>query len=76
MNLAPHRILESIVYEALPLDGGLAFELCRNDDGPEMAAAVTGACMTGMQVAFIDQFDVDGRESLAQRGFDARTTIG
>jgi hypothetical protein len=76
VNLAPHRALESVVDEALPLDGSLALELHRNDDSPEMAAAVAGTRVPGMQVTLVDQFDVHSGESLAQRGFDARTPAG
>ncbi len=76
MNLGPHRALESVVDETLPLDGGLALELHRNDDGPEMAAAVAGTRVPGMQMTLVDHFDVNRGESLAQLGFDARTPIG
>ena len=75
MNLAPHRALESVVDEALPLDGSLALELHRDDDGPEMAAAIASTCVPGMQMAFVDHFDMYSRESIAQRGFDPRTPI-
>ena len=76
MNLAPHRALESVVDEALPLDGSLALELHRYDDGPEMAAAVAGARVPDMQMTLVDHFDVNCGESLAQLGFDTRTPIG
>ena len=76
MNLAPHRALESIVDEALPLDRSLALEAQRNDDGPEMAAAVAGTRVPRMQMTLVDHFDVNRGESLAQCGFDARTPIG
>jgi hypothetical protein len=76
VNLAPHHALESVVDEALPLDGRLALELHRDDDGPEMAAAVAGTRVPGMQMTLVDHFDVNGAESLAQLCFDARTPIG
>ena len=76
MNLATHRTLECVVDEALPLDGSLALELHRNDDGPEMAAAVAGTRVPDMQMTLVDHFDVNGGESLAQFGFDAREPIG
>ncbi len=66
MNLAPHRALESVVDEALPLDGSLALELHRNNDGPEMAAAVAGTHVPDMQMALVDHFDVNSAETLAQ----------
>jgi hypothetical protein len=76
VNLAPHRALESVVDEALPLDGSLALELHRNNDGPEMPAAVAGTRVPAMQMALVDHFDVHGGEPLAQLDFDARTPIG
>ena len=76
MNLAPHGTLESVVDEALPLDGSLALELHRNDDGPEVAAAAAGTRVPAMQMALIDHFDVHGGEPLAQLDFDARAPIG
>jgi len=75
VDLASHRVLERVVDEALPLYGSLAFELHRNDDGPEMAAAIASTCVPGMQMAFVDHFDMYSRESIAQRGFDPRTPI-
>jgi hypothetical protein len=76
VNLAPHRALESVVDEALPLDGSLALELHRNDDGPEMSAAVAGTRVPAMQMALVDHFDVHSGEPLAQLDFDARAPIG
>jgi len=76
VNFAPHRALESVVDETLPLDGSLALELHRNDDGPEMAAAVAGTRVPDMQMTLVDHFDVNSGESLAQFGFDAREPIG
>jgi len=76
VNLASHRALESVVNEALPLNGSLALELHRNDDGPEMATAVAGTRVPGMQMTLVDHFDVNRGEALAQLGFDARTSIG
>ena len=65
MNLAPHRTRESVVDDALPLDRRFALELHRDDDGPEMAAAVAGARVSDMQMALIDHFNVNRGESLA-----------
>ena len=65
MDLAPHYAFESVVYEALPLDGSLSFELHRDDDGPEMAAAVAGTRVPDMQMTLIDHFDVNRGETLA-----------
>ena len=65
MNLGPHRALESVVDEALPLDGRLALELHRNDDGPEMAASVAGTHVPNMQMTLVDHFDVNSGETLA-----------
>ena len=62
MNLAPHRALESVVDEALPLDRSLALELHRNDDGPEMAAAIAGTRVPDMQMTLVDYFDVYSAE--------------
>ena len=76
MNLASHRALESVEDEALSLYESLALERHRNDDGPEMAAAVASARVPGVQMALIDHFDVNSGESLAQLGFDARAPIG
>ena len=76
MDLAPHRAIESVVDEALPLNGSLAFEPLRNDDGPEMAAAVAGTHVPDMQMTLVDHFDVNSGETLAQLGFNARTPIG
>jgi len=76
VNLAPHRALESVVDEALSLDGSLALELHRNYDGPEMAAAVAGTRVPDMQMTLVDQFDVNSGESLAQFSFDSRTRTG
>ncbi len=75
MNFPPHRAIESVVDEALPLDGSLALEPHRNDDGPEMAAAVAGAHMPNMQMTLVDHFDVNSGKTLAQLGFNARTPI-
>jgi hypothetical protein len=75
MNLAPHRTLERSIDEPLPLNGGFAIELHRDDDGPEMAATIAGPCVPGVQMTLIDHFDVDRSESLAQLGLDARTPI-
>jgi hypothetical protein len=41
-----------------------------------MATAVAGACVPGMQMTFVDHFDVHRGEPLAQLGFDACTPIG
>jgi len=41
-----------------------------------MAAAVAGTRVPDMQMAFVDHFDVNSGESLAQLGFDARAPIG
>ncbi len=76
MNFPPHHAIESIVDEALPLDGSLALEPHRNDDGPEMAAAVAGTHVPDMQMTLVDHFDVNSGETLAQLGFNTRTTIG
>ena len=76
MNLVAHRALERVVDEALPLDKSLTLELHRNDDCPEVAAAVAGTRVPGVQMTFVDHFDVNCGESLAQLGFDARTPIG
>jgi len=76
VNLAPHRALESVVDEALPLDGSLALELHRNNDSPEMATSIAGTRVPAMQMALVDHFDVHGGEPLAQLDFDARTPIG
>ncbi len=76
MNLAPHRALESVVDEALPLDGSLALEPHRNDDGPKMAAAVAGTHVPDMQMALVDHLDVNSGKPLTQLSFDARTPIG
>ena len=76
MNRAPHRALESVVDEALPLNRRLALELHRNDDGPEMAAAVAGTRMPGMQMTLVDHLDVNSGKPLTQLSFDARTPIG
>ena len=76
MNLAPHRTFESVVDEALPLDGSLALELHRNDNGPEMAAAVAGTRVPAMQMTLVDHFDVHSGEPLAQLDFDSSAPIG
>ncbi len=76
MNLAPHRTLESVVDEALPLDESLALELHRNDDCPEMAATIASTRVPCVQMALVDHFDVNSGESLAQLGFDTRAPIG
>ena len=76
MNFPPHHAIESVVDEALPLDGSLALEPHRNDDSPEMAAAVAGARVPDMQMTLIDHFDVNSGETLAQLGFNTRTPIG
>lgn len=66
MDLAPHRVIESVVDEALSLDGSLPLEPYRNDDGPEMAAAVAGTHVPDMQMTLVDHFDVNSAETLAQ----------
>jgi len=76
VNLAPHRALERIVDEALPLDGSLALELHRNDDSSEVAATVAGAGVPDVQMALIDHFDVNRGEPRAQLVLDSRTPIG
>jgi hypothetical protein len=76
VNLAPHCALESVEDEALSLDESLALERHRNDNGPEMAAAVARTRVPGVQMTLVDHFDVNSGESLAQLGFDARAPIG
>jgi len=58
VDFAPHRAFERVVDQTLPLHGGLAIELHRDDDGPEMAAARSGTRVTGVQMTLIDHFDV------------------
>jgi hypothetical protein len=65
VNLAPHRALESVIDQALPLDGSLAFELQRNDDGPEMATALASTRVPDMQMTLVDHFDVYSGEACA-----------
>ncbi len=65
MNLVSHCALESVIDETLPLDGSLALEPHRNDDGPEMAASVAGTHVPNMQMTLVDHFDVNSGETLA-----------
>ena len=76
MDLVAHDILESAVDQALPLDRALAFEPSRDDNGPKVATALSGANVPDMQVALVNHVDVDRSQTLAQLGFDPRTAIG
>ena len=75
MNLAAHGALERFVDQALSVNRALAFEPNRDDDSPEVAPAISGANMPHVQVALVDDLDMNGSQAFTQFGFDTRSTI-
>lgn len=57
MDIRGQKVAEGVIHQSVASYGAQAGEAGRTDPDVIVASAVHGACMTGMQVAFVGDFE-------------------
>ena len=59
MHVGGHHVADGFVDEAMTADDWQSPESLGHDDHAEVPAPVSGACMSGMTVAVVDDLEID-----------------
>lgn len=70
MDLPPHPVAQRAVDELLSLHPAQTLELTGDDDSAVVAASVSRACMTHVEVGLVDDFDEVRCKSPAEVSFN------